>query len=282
MEQANRSFYFAGDQFELGNPDSMNRFVRTQAIDVESFRYLNGIATTMEMREVEADIFDFYRHQQGEATKIVGGLRITNIKWPVRRIFFMRRDPKGLHRLGGIPPQGLIFPTHEAMETTFQFLGLLDGNDPFFSWMGLAQVPLLFPLYEYNEGIFLDFTDPLRPVIINPDTFSDDWLEINESGWEEVLFDEVRFSVGGPYRQDVPIGGVPLWHQQPSIPVCPRSALVMRFVCAIPSIRDVTVMKGHEGENLPFADEHLCFADEGTLYVFYQQASKIMHVQIQC
>jgi hypothetical protein len=281
MEQANRSFYFAGDHLELGDAESMNRFVRTQAIDEESFRYLGDITTTAELREVSLDVFDLYRHKHGEARKIAGGLRISNIKWPVRRIFFMNRDANGRHRLGGLPPQGLILPSHDAMETTFQYIGMLDGTDPYFEWIGLPNVPLIFPLYEYNEGIFLDYADPLRPLILNPDTFSDDWLEIDESGWEEVLFDEVRFTVGGPYRADVPNGGVPLWQQAPQIPVCPRSELVMRFVCAIPSIRDVTIMRGHEGENLPFADEHLCFADEGTLYVFYQPASKIMHLQIQ-
>lgn len=281
MEQANRSFYFAGDGFELADADAMNRFVRTQAIDEESFRYLDSFTTTTELREVNPDVFDLYRHSAGEVKKLTAGLHITNIKWPVRRIFFLNREAKGRHRLGGLPPQGLVLPTHEAMETTFQFLGLLDGTDPFFDWVGLPEIPLLFPLYEHNEGIFLDWSDPLRPVIINPDTFSDDWLEINESGWEEVLFDEVRFSVGGHYRPDVLIGGVPMWYQRPEIPVCPRTEWVMRFVCAVPSMRDVTIMQGHEGENLPFADEHLCFADEGTLYVFYQPASKIMHLQIQ-
>lgn len=281
MADGLRSFYFAGADFSLDDPETMNKFVRTQAIDEESFRYLSALTTTGELREVSTDVFDIYRHSAGEARKLASGLRITNIKWPIRRIFFMNRDKNGRHRLGGLPTPGLILPTHEAMETTFQFLGQLDGTDPFFEWMGLSTIPLLFPLYEFNDGIFLDWTDPLRPVILNPDTFSDDWLEINESGWEEVLFDEVRFSVGGAYRPDVPIGGVPLWYQQPVIPTCPRSEWVMRFVCAIPSMRDVTIMQGHEGENLPFADEHLCFADEGTLYVFYQPASKIMHLQIQ-
>lgn len=281
MEQANRSFYFAGDELDVTSHEAMDRFIRTQAIDVESFTFLSKLIPTTEMREVSPDLFDIYEHQRGFAHRVAEGICITNIKWPIRRIFFLNRDPQGRHRLGGLPPQGLILPTSDALETCFQFIGMLDGTDPYFEWLGVPELPLIYPLYEHNEGIFLDWSDLMRPIILNPQTFSDDWMDPEETGWEEVLFDEVRYSVGGLYAEDAPIGGVPIWLQEPAIPVCPRSDKPMRFVCAIPSNKAVRIMQGHEGENLPFADEFLCFADEGTLYIFYQPLTKIMHLQIQ-
>jgi len=83
----------------------------------------------------------------------------------------------GNHIVGGEIPDDLTLPACEELTTPFQYLGTIDATDPFFSWMGIPHLHVTYPLLECNWGVYLDYTDPSRPQIVNPETFSGDWYD---------------------------------------------------------------------------------------------------------
>lgn len=169
--------------------------------------------------------------------------------------FYLTKKKTGPHKLGGDKPAGLVLPSSEDMRTPFQYLGTIDGSDPHFQWLGIPKLDLVYPLYECNFGIFLDYSDPQQPQILNPETFSDDWDtgEIPEG----IQFTEVHFEskdhterlTAAQFEEfdDYLICGVPLWYQMPEVPCCPKTGDVMRFVCTINSDDSIKVVNQERG-----------------------------------
>jgi hypothetical protein len=90
-------------------------------------------------------------------------------------------------------------------------------------------------------GMFLDYSDPLKPKIIL-ETFSNDWydsymdniglIEITENRYETT--ENINY-VDFIDSDELLLCGVPLWYQAPEIPLCPSTHKVMKFVCIINS-----------------------------------------------
>jgi hypothetical protein len=74
--------------------------------------------------------------------------------------------------------------------------------------------------------------------------------------------------------------GVPLWHQYPELPKCPKTGELMKFVCSVSSTRRINIMKkGIIGSRK--TEGFLMFGDMGTLYIFFHPKSKIAYLTIQ-
>ena len=41
----------------------------------------------------------------------------------------------------------------------------------YFRWLNLPKLHIAFPLYQFDSHIFLDYSDPNKPIILNSDTF---------------------------------------------------------------------------------------------------------------
>ncbi|MFH2104656.1 MAG: hypothetical protein ABII72_00260, partial [Parcubacteria group bacterium] len=202
--------------------------------------------------------------------------------------FFLEKNKKGNHVLGGKKPLELELPDDKNLCTPFQYLGTIDGTDPFFNWIGMPKLHIIYPIYECNSGVYLDYTDPIRPKILNSQTFSNDWYEPEMGEVTRIEFNETKYKVSNKLQiekfcdsDELLLCGVPLWYQAPEIPICPKANKVMKFICTINSDASIDVIDKLKSRGLPFSDEYLCFGDHGHLFLFINPETKILHANWQ-
>lgn len=283
-----QSRYIAGWEIDFDNPEELKKILLTQGIDKNGFEFFKSVQTATEIFLKNNSIVKVTKHSDSdtETKKIKVNLPLTD--WVDRELFFLTKDLNGKHKIGGVCPTDFKLPEHDRLKTPFIFIGSIDTTDKRFDWINLPRLDIAYPLYECNYGVFLDYSNPQNPEIINPDTFDDSWYDTSTRGLYKVIFQEQRYSVRTDFTDKINedilgnnlVCGVPLWYQAPDIPICPKSGEVMQFVCTINSDSSIKLIDKTGIENLPFSD-YLIFGDYGHLYVFYQPDSKVMYLNIQ-
>lgn len=282
------SKYIAGSEIDFENSDELKKILLTQGLDKNGFEFFKEVQSATEIIIDNNKIVKVKVHFEDEieTEKVNANLPIK--EWQDREVFFLVEDVNGSHKLGGKTPNDFILPTHSKMKTPFIYIGSIDTKDKRFEWINLPKLHIAYPIYECNYGIFLDYSNPNNPKIINPENITDDWYDKDTKGVEKVVFKEHSFSTYIESNKNKfegiselnPLCGVPLWIQAPDIPICPKTGKVMRFVCQINSNPNINLIDNSDIENLPFAD-YLNFADDGILYIFFEPESRIMYLNIQ-
>jgi hypothetical protein len=201
------------------------------------------------------------------------------LPWPdlaPRSFLQLEENPNGRHQLGGEIPEDFRLPDNNCV-VPFQYLGYINNTAPDFGWLPFP-VHLTAPIYLNFYELFLDYTDPLHPKIINREdmedtdtSYEEDLNQDSEIVFEALKFDFVRahdFTVMGN-------AGIPHWIQGPRIPVCPKSGKTMRFLCqffgGVPALR--TNVEAHNEFFRQYYEE-LNFWGDGDLFVFFEPESK--------
>lgn len=290
--EENLARYLAGWEVNFEDTEEAKRFLQTHAVDRKGFEFFKAVNFALELKVTnEGKIACFEYQPGGNVEKKADDIRLPDIEWEEHRVFFLKKSLEGRHVVGGEKPPSLELPRHPNLKTCFQYIGCIDGTDPYFQWVKISKLHILFPVYECSFGIYLDWNEPNRPIVLNPETFDPAWWGGSVEGYENVVFELTRYSSTPevdmkPFENattpdDILVCGVPIWIQYPEIPVCPKSNETMKYVCAINSDCEIRIKEGCQTKNLPFSDEYLCFGDYGKLYVFYHPDSKIMHVHMQ-
>jgi hypothetical protein len=196
------------------------------------------------------------------------------------------RDNKGMHQIGGEVPQSFIIPENEFL-AGFQYLGYIDHTDPLFSWLPF-RLNLIHPIYTNEYFVYLDYSNPTSPKIIEPkDTASStsafDEIDKNSS----IIFEGVKVHLEQKEEIDefesIGICGEPAWLQESEIPKCPKSGKRMKFVCQLGSFSDIKAIdsnvKPTDGMELYF--QNLNFWCDGNLYIFIEPATKTVCYTMQ-
>jgi len=282
------SRYIAGWEIDYDDSKEFKKILLTQGINESGFEFFKSVQSATEMIIKNDTVVKTITHsdKDSESEKIKVRLPITD--WVDRQVFLLSKDSNGNHKIGGDCPTDFKIPYHDNLKTPFVFIGTIDTSDTKFDWINLPRLDIIYPIYECNFGVFLDYSDSSNPKIINPDTFEDSWFDDSIKGVDKVVFKEQMFSVKAELdsqnyedNQDSNlICGVPLWYQAPEIPTCPKTGKLMRFVCTINSDSSIDLKNSNGIENLPFGD-YLVFGDHGNLYVFYHPDSKILYLNIQ-
>lgn len=277
------SRFLAGWEIDFDNTEELKKILLTQGVNKDGFHYFSSLQTATELIIRKHRIVNVIQHSEGRQSEEIVAVDLPIEHWPDRALFFLLKDSAGKHRIGGGCPSDFILPTHEKLKTPFVFIGTLDTSDEHFAWINLPRLDIAYPLYECNSGIFLDYSKPLTPVIINPQTFESAWYDGSIAVTDQVTFQEQRFkavdklnSLGDQHM----LCGVPLWYQAPDIPVCPKTGALMQYVCTINSDSAIGVDDKNGIKDLPFGN-YLTFGDYGRLYVFYQPDSKVVYLRIQ-
>ncbi|MCZ2102140.1 MAG: hypothetical protein LC107_11445 [Chitinophagales bacterium] len=280
------SRYIAGGEIDFNNPDMLKKILLTQGIDKNGFDFFEAVQTATEIFIENNSIIkvDYHSESEKESENIQARLPITD--WIDRALFFLTKDQDGNHKICGDCPPGFKLPYHDNLKTPFIFMGSIDTTDQRFDWINLPRLDIAYPIYEFNAGIFLDYSNPQNPEIINPDTFEDYWFFDSLKGLGKVKFKEQKYSVKTQIdlnnfvknEDNILLCGVPLWYQGPDIPTCPKTGEVMRFVCTINSDSSICIVDENGIEN---KREYLSFGDYGHLFVFFHPDSKVMHLNIQ-
>lgn len=280
--------YFGGCEINVEDQEQLRSFMVTQAVNKRGFEFFKEVQGAITAEISNNVIQKMYRHDDSGEELIGENIKFPISIWPKHEVFFLAKHKSGPHKIGGEKPASFVLPACETLKTQFQYVGSIDGSDKAFSWLGISKLHIAFPIYECSFGIYLDYSDELKPRVMNPDTFSDAWYDPEMDGSAEIIFKEIKYKVS--HNIDVEeytesdnllLCGVPLWYQEPSIPMCPKTGYPMRYVCTINSDSEIEVVNKEASKNLPFADECLCFGDWGHLFVFYCPESKIMHLNYQ-
>lgn len=287
MDKAEKH-YFGGWDINFEDQEQLTRFLVTHAVDKRGFKFFNEVQGGISADISNGVIQKIYRHDSFDKELIGENIELSVSTWMEHEVFFLSKHDTGSHKIGGEKPISFEMPTCEKLKTKFQYIGSINGSDKAFRWLGIPELHIAFPIYECNFGIYLDYSDAFKPRVLNPETFSDAWYDTGMDGSAEVVFKETTYKVSKKFdveeyteSDNLLLCGVPLWYQEPAIPVCPKTGTLMRYVCTINSDSEIEVVNKEASKGLPFADECLCFGDWGHLFVFYSPESKIMHLNIQ-
>lgn len=196
------------------------------------------------------------------------------------------RDENGKHQIGGEIPQDFKIPDNEFI-AGFQYLGFIDNTDSLFSWLPF-RVNLIHPIYTDEYSVFLDYTNPNSPTIIDPtDTASSTsaFDEIDKNS--KIIWEGVRVSLEEKEEIDeyrsIGICGQPEWLQYDETPTCPKSGRKMKFLCQLGSFSEIKAVFSNV---VPIRNndeyfEKLNFWCDGNLYIFIEPTARTMCYTMQ-
>ena len=191
------------------------------------------------------------------------------------------RDENGKHQIGGEIPRDFTIPNNEFL-AGFQYLGFIDNSDPIFSWLPF-KVNLIHPIYTDEYFVYLDYSNPNSPTIIEPtDTASSTsaFDEINKDS--KVIWEGVKVGLEAKEEIDeyesIGICGQPEWLQDAEIPKCPKSGKSMKFLCQLGSFSDIkaTFSNVEPTKGMDEYFQKLNFWCDGNLYIFIEPTTKTM------
>lgn len=205
-----------------------------------------------------------------------------------RREYYLRRSPDGLSHLGGDTPEGFTIPSNNC-PGSFQYLGYLDNRDRGFRFLDFG-FHLTCPIYMDIEKVWLDYSNPTRPEIINVDEINGLTTAHEDLDKESVIIYEKTPLSTTPIRKNsshrLGLTGRPRWIQADATPFCIRNNRKMRFLCQLEYQYKDPVRTRHT--NVIPQDPHFTnyfsemnFWGSGDLYVFYEPASRIACYFIQ-
>lgn len=199
----------------------------------------------------------------------------------------------GVHQTGGKPPRDFKLPVSNC-PVPFQYLGYISCHDPIFHWLPF-NLHLVFPIYAIVEKVFLDYSNPDQPIIINQqevDEAENDIDLLDKNFQIEYQQNRIGFhDVGEAKRLDYSetgIAGIPVWQQTPFLPSCPKTGRGMQFVCQLaggnPTKKHNLSFDGLDDNDREFWEsefDHLHFWGDGNLYVFFEPIAKTACIFIQ-
>jgi hypothetical protein len=278
-----KRIYLAGWEVQLNGNQQCENFIATQITTNEMADHLyQGIELIFENNKL-SKAYDMEEGNRRPRTLEQDEIGLSLPNFPPNQILQFLENDQGKHQLGGEIPKSFTLPAFSG-RVPFQYLGFISNLDSNFAWLPF-NFHLTCPVYLNIENVFLDYTDPLRPVILNreeveaTDTSFTDELDQNS----EIVFQKVNFDfIQDPDFSMTASAGVPNWIQYPDIPMCPKSGKRMKFLCqlhgGIPAERtNVTPRK----ESYRHYFERMNFWGDGDLFVFFEPDSKVACYFIQ-
>jgi hypothetical protein len=144
---------------------------------------------------------------------------------------------------------------------------------------------LTCPIYLNIGNVYLDYSDPEKPYIINKEEVENADTSYDEdlSQTSEIVFNEMQFSLIEELEfSRIGFSGEPNWIQYPEIPTCPKSRKRMKFLCQLNggvSVKRKNIQPKDEGYRSYY--EKLNFGGDGDLFVFFEPTSKVSCYFIQ-
>lgn len=196
------------------------------------------------------------------------------------------KDQNGKHQIGGDIPKDFKIPVNEFM-AGFQYLGFIDNTDEVFNWLPF-KVNLIHPIYADTYFVYLDYSNPKAPTIIEPQDTASETTAYDELETDSVVIFESTQVRSEPKTEIdeykyIGIAGTPDWLQGAEIPLCPKTKKPMTFLCQLGSFSNIkstfTNIKPQGGYEMYF--NKLNFWGDGNLYIFIEPTSKTMCYTMQ-
>ena len=278
-----KSIFLAGWEVHLNGDQQCENFIATQITNKGTVETLySGIELVFENDKL-VKAFDYEEGNKKDRELKSDEIGLEYKEYEENRILQLVENNKGLHQLGGEIPVDFELPENNCV-VPFQYLGFIDNQDKNFNWVPF-MVNLTCPIYLNIGNVFLDYSNPNKPTIINreevekADTSYEDDLNQNS----EIVFNEMKFSfVEEEEFSGTGHSGLPNWIQYPDIPMCPKSGKRMKLLCQLNG--GVTAKRTNvepKDEWYRHYYEELNFWGDGDLFVFFEPTSKVACYFIQ-
>lgn len=240
--------YFSGWEVSLDESDQCEKFLQTQCVEKQT------AFSSSSYIQLNFDRNDFLKSGKlfSDGNEVTEGQLLENLqlKFAIGKLKFLdiaankvynfNEDDNGQHQFGGDFPKDFRVPSNN-LSVPFQYLGYLDNRDQAFNWLPF-RLHLICPIYLNIGSVFLDYSDPLNPTMINREEIEKADCSYDELNSDtRIIFKEVKFKAEFSNEIEYGLGhtGIPNWIQYPDIPRCPKTNKIMRFVCQLRS--DVAV-----------------------------------------
>jgi hypothetical protein len=280
-----KHLYLVGSEYDFYNQEQFINFIVSQNTTIETMKnQYSGMEFVFE-NDVLTEVIYYEDHAISTRDRKLDqkffGTPCPEIQ--VNKIYRFIENPFGKHQLCGELPNDFEFPENDAV-VPFQYLGFINNEDSNFAWLPF-KVHLTFPIYLNVGEVFMDYSNPQKPEIININD-----VNIETSSYEQDLNREsvlVFEAVKGSFTEDISFydesgngigwSGIPSFFQTPLIPKCPKSGKPMRFLCQLIGGAKIarTNVKAKEEYYQKYYDD-LNFWEDGHLYVFIEPDSKVL------
>lgn len=192
----------------------------------------------------------------------------------------------GFHSIGGPIVPNFRLPTHPNLPASCQYIATISRHDPVFDWLPIETLHLAYPLFASVGPLFLDYSNPMAPEIIQCDLIEHTFQCVTTDTVLE--YEQLFFSANElddkPLYSNLGQTGVPSWIQHPEDPRCPKSGKRMRFLFQMDCTNSKIVRKegvGTEDADIQSYLDTINFWCDGLLYVFIEPETAVVCMLIQ-
>ena len=271
-----KSIFLAGWEVYLNGDQQCENFIATQITNKKTVETLySGIELVFENDKL-IRAYDYEEGDRQDRELKADEIGLQYKEFEENRLLQLVENQNGLHQLGGEIPRDFQLPENNCV-VPFQYLGFIDNRDNNFSWLPY-RVHLTCPIYLNIGNVFLDYSNPNNPTIINREEIenADTSYDADLNPNSEIVFNEMKFSFVEEDEFSVEgHSGLPNWIQYPDIPMCPKSGKRMKFLCQLNG--GVTAKRTNvepKDEWYRHYYEELNFWGDGDLFVFFEPTSK--------
>lgn len=184
--------------------------------------------------------------------------------------------------LGGIPTdKNFQYPKSENIKVPFQHIAELTINDKSISSTE-KKINLIYPIFAIIDLLFIDYSNPNKPTIFNDNKdIVLDYIFGTISDNQELIFEKIfleQTSQNKNILQDDLISGIPIWTQEPIIPLSPVTKKPMKFLCQIKTNTEVRTKANTIKTQYDYFEndnKYLNFG-AGSLYVFHEEETNLV------
>lgn len=278
-----KSIFLAGWEVHLNGDQQCDNFIATQKTTKSTAMALYSSIELVFENDKLIKAYDCDEGEKNSRELMADEIGLEYKEFEENSIMQLIEDQNGLHQLGGEIPVDFQLPENNCI-VPFQYLGFIDNKDKNFNWLPF-KFNLTCPIYLNIGNVFLDYSNPNNPTILNKedveraDTSFDEDLNRNS----RIVFNELKFSfVLAKEFSEKGHSGIPNWIQYPTIPMCPKSGKRMKFLCQLNG--GVTAKRTNvepKDESYRHYYEELNFWGDGDLFVFFEPTSRVACYFIQ-
>jgi hypothetical protein len=285
-----QKIFLEGSEVILNGDEQCVKFLKTQAISEKLAKTSTDAIELIFENEKLIKKFNWQFGDRDELELLPEEKGLSYIPVVPHDFYMLQPTKTGYSHLGGEIPKGFHLPKFDTCPS-FQFVGTLSPKTPGLDWLPF-EFHLAVPIYGSFLALFMDYSDPLNPLVLEPQEYLgtdqvDEWVKCDTELIYEKVYLESKKLKGFPEIFEVNPGslGVPNWIQNAAIPSCPKTGDTMLFVAQFG--RGVDVKLKRSNIEIPkdgyYADllSRMSFWADGDLYAFLNPNSKIACFTIQ-
>jgi len=284
--------YYSNVIWDLNESEEMHLILAQSKIDKKTAESLEGAMKVVYKNGVAKEIIWIEEGEYEEPDEVRFQTEpIKFVDYPENIYKTMIIDPDGKQVIGGEIPNDFEMPDSKC-NAPFIYLGSINCQiEESLWWTELKNFHLICPIHADMEIIYIDYTNPTRPEIINHEevnNLSKPYDDLNSE--DKIIFKPTNFSfkkmkLDHIYESDI-IGnlGSPTWVQNELIPRCPKTSKPMKFLISLESNKFIEISTSTVKITDKSMEKYINsfnFWCDGVLFVFYSPESKTAAYFIQ-